>query len=73
MKGMIMPAVDGRQTCVIDLYEKLLLQRAFAGLRPVLYVSSFTDLECAVTMLMPEVAATTNYTAAQAAPMQASC
>jgi hypothetical protein len=37
-----------------SLYEEMLLQRAMMGFRPVLYVSSNTDLECSVLMLLDE-------------------
>jgi len=43
---------------VVELYEELLYERAAKGIRPVLYVSSPTDLECSVLMLLnkpPEV------------------
>jgi hypothetical protein len=36
----------------VDLYEQLLYQRASRGIRPVLYVSSYTDLECTMLMLL---------------------
>jgi hypothetical protein len=39
---------------LIDLYEQMLYQRAIKGIRPVLYVSSFTDLECNMLMLLDE-------------------
>lgn len=39
---------------MIDLYEQMLYQRAIKGIRPVLYVSSFTDLECSMLMLLDE-------------------
>ncbi|HSE98414.1 MAG TPA: hypothetical protein VLD57_09140 [Blastocatellia bacterium] len=39
---------------MIDLYEQMLYQRAIKGIRPVLYVSSFTDLECSLLMLLDE-------------------
>ena len=38
----------------IDLYEQLLYQRASRGIRPVLYMSSPTDLECSMLMLLDE-------------------
>jgi hypothetical protein len=40
----------------VDLYEQLLYQRASRGIRPVLYVSSFTDLECTMLMLLDDEA-----------------
>jgi hypothetical protein len=39
---------------MIDLYEQMLYQRAIKGIRPVLYVSSYTDLECSMLMLLDE-------------------
>ena len=38
---------------MIILIEQLLLERAMSGFRPVLYVSSPTDLQCAIIMLLP--------------------
>jgi hypothetical protein len=32
--------------------EEMLFQRAASGIRPVLYLSSYTDLECSVLMLL---------------------
>ena len=37
---------------VIEVYEEMLYQRAVHGIRPVLYVSSFTDFECSRLMLL---------------------
>ncbi|MCI0487665.1 MAG: hypothetical protein L0229_13820 [Blastocatellia bacterium] len=37
---------------VIEVYEEMLYQRASQGIRPVLYVSSFTDFECSLMMLL---------------------
>lgn len=37
-----------------DLYEEMLHARAVKGIRPMLYVSSPTDLECSVLMLLNE-------------------
>lgn len=39
---------------LLDLYEQMLFQRAVKGIRPVLYVSSYTDLECSMLMLLDE-------------------
>lgn len=39
---------------MVDLYEEMLYERAAKGIRPVLYVSSHTDLECSVLMLLDE-------------------
>ena len=39
---------------MLDLYEAMLRTRAVKGIRPVLYVSSQTDLECSVLMLLNE-------------------
>ena len=45
----VRPDVD-----VVDLFEQMLFQRAAKGIRPVLYVSSYTDLECSMLMLLDE-------------------
>jgi hypothetical protein len=39
---------------LLDVYEQMLFQRAVKGIRPVLYVSSYTDLECSMLMLLDE-------------------
>jgi hypothetical protein len=39
---------------IIDVFEEMLFQRAAKGIRPVLYVSSLTDLECNMVMLLDE-------------------
>jgi hypothetical protein len=39
---------------VVDLYEEMLYERAARGIRPTLYVSSATDLECGLVMLLDE-------------------
>ena len=39
---------------VVDLMEEMLYQRAASGIRPVLYLSSYTDLECSMLMLLDE-------------------
>jgi hypothetical protein len=41
-------------TEMIDLMEEMLFQRAAIGIRPVLYVSSYTDLECSMLMLLDD-------------------
>jgi hypothetical protein len=38
----------------VDLLEEMLFQRAASGIRPVLYLSSYTDLECSMLMLLDE-------------------
>jgi hypothetical protein len=43
------PRVD-----MVDLFEEMLYQRASAGIRPMLYVSSNTDLECSMLMLLDD-------------------
>jgi hypothetical protein len=40
---------------VVDLMEDMLFQRAASGIRPVLYVSSSTDLECSMLMLLDDM------------------
>lgn len=37
---------------MVDLYEEMLWAKGVKGYRPVLYVSSSTDLECNVLMLL---------------------
>lgn len=39
---------------VVDLYEEMLHRRGAKGIRPVLYISSYKDLECSVQMLLDE-------------------
>lgn len=46
--------VDGTDVDIVDVYEQMLFQRAAKGIRPTLYVSSFTDLECSMLMLLDE-------------------
>ena len=41
-------------TEMIDLMEEMLYQRAASGIRPVLYLSSYTDLECCMLMLLDD-------------------
>jgi hypothetical protein len=38
----------------VDLMEEMLFQRAAIGVRPVLYLSSYTDLECSMLMLLDD-------------------
>ena len=40
---------------MVELFEQMLFQRAAQGIRPVLYVSSYTDLECSMLMLLDEM------------------
>src|SRR6266478_4994750 len=42
------------ESAMVDLYEEMLYERAAMGIRPVLYISSQTDLECSVLMLLDE-------------------
>ena len=39
---------------IVDVYEQMLFQRASKGIRPMLYLSSYTDLECSMLMLDEE-------------------
>lgn len=39
---------------IVDLLEDMLFQRASSGIRPMLYLSSDTDLECSMMMLLDE-------------------
>ena len=38
----------------VDLMEEMLFQRAASGIRPVLYLSSYIDLECSMLMLLDD-------------------
>ena len=38
----------------IDLLEEMLFHRASSGIRPMLYISSYTDLECSMLTLLEE-------------------
>jgi len=38
----------------VDLMEEMLFQRAANGIRPVLYLSSYIDLECSMLMLLDD-------------------
>ena len=40
---------------LVDLFEEMLFQRAAVGIRPVLYVSSYTDLECNMLVLLDDM------------------
>jgi hypothetical protein len=39
---------------MLDLVEEMLFQRASSGIRPMLYLSSHTDFECSMIMLLDE-------------------
>jgi hypothetical protein len=39
---------------LVDLVEDMLFQRASSGIRPLLYLSSYNDLECSMMMLLDE-------------------
>ena len=45
----------GSDVDIVELFEQMLFQRAAQGIRPVLYVSSYTDLECSMLMLLDEM------------------
>jgi len=45
---------DGSEVDVVDLYEQMLFERASKGIRPVLYISTYTDLECSLLMLLDD-------------------
>ena len=50
-----MGAIKPKQALdMVDVLEEMLFQRAQAGIRPVLYLSSYTDLECSMLMLLDE-------------------
>jgi hypothetical protein len=42
---------------MVDLYEQMLSERAAKGVRPVLYISSCTDLECSILVLLNDAEA----------------
>ena len=48
-EARVQPDVD-----MVELVEEMLFQRASSGIRPVLYVSSHTDLECSMLMLLDD-------------------
>ena len=39
---------------MIDLMEEMLFERAASGIRPMLYLSSYTDFECSMLMLLDD-------------------
>lgn len=39
---------------LVELVEEMLYARASGGIRPVLYLSTYTDLECSMLMLLDE-------------------
>jgi len=45
--------IDTGNDGIIAILEQLLLERATKGFRPVLYISSPTDFQCSVLMLLP--------------------
>jgi hypothetical protein len=45
---------ENQDVDIVDIFEQMLQQRASKGIRPVLYVSSYTDLECSLVMLLDE-------------------
>ncbi|HKV37830.1 MAG TPA: hypothetical protein VJX67_01360 [Blastocatellia bacterium] len=45
---------EGLGVDLVDIFEDMLCERAVKGFRPTLYVSSFTDLECSMLMLLDE-------------------
>ena len=38
----------------IDLFEEMLFHRASSGIRPMLYISSYTDFECSMLALLED-------------------
>jgi hypothetical protein len=52
LKNITTPMQFGVES--VDLLEEMLFQRAASGIRPVLYLSSYTDLECSILMLLDE-------------------
>jgi hypothetical protein len=58
VKNQIIDIADTEQLIgvdMVDLLEEMLFQRASTGIRPVLYVSSYTDLECNMLMLLDDM------------------
>jgi len=51
-KDVTIPVQFGLES--VDLLEEMLFQRAASGIRPVLYLSSYTDLECSMLMLLDD-------------------
>lgn len=54
----------------IDLLEEMLFHRASNGIRPMLYISSYTDLECSMLALLEESDEVHWSTEKQAVPKQ---
>ena len=58
MKNQIIDIAGTQQLIgvdMVDLLEEMLFQRAATGIRPVLYVSPDTDLECNMLMLLDDM------------------
>ena len=49
-----MPTQSSLEPETVDLLEEMLFHRASSGIRPVLYVSSNTDLECSMLLLLED-------------------
>ena len=58
---------------LVDLMEEMLFQRAASGIRPVLYVSSYTDLECSMLMLLDDTSEVNWSATRQAVAKQTGC
>ena len=53
--GTINSATQPVGVDMVDLVEEMLFQRAATGIRPTLYVSSYTDFECSMLMLLDDM------------------
>ena len=49
-----MPTRPQMNVDLVDLVEEMLFHRASCGIRPVLYISSYTDLECSMLSLLED-------------------
>ena len=53
-RGILVGGTMEQDSDMVDLYEDLLSVRAAGGIRPMLYISSCTDLECSLLVLLGE-------------------
>jgi len=53
--GTINSATQPVGVDMVDLVEEMLFQRAATGIRPTLYLSSYTDFECSMLMLLDDM------------------
>ena len=53
-RGILVGGTMDQDSDMADLYEDMLSVRAAKGVRPMLYISSCTDLECSLLVLLGE-------------------